>query len=264
MGILNFIKKKYKEAKSITFMTLIFENIEKVICLFAICAVLFGVYFKFCDYMYIMGLFNFYNIDYSLYSPDGSYVFFIIKGIAFFFFMIINFLILYKLFYAKKVISNVLMCIFAFVILYISNLFVSSLYGISGFVICSISSLIFILLEMFVIKVFTDKESKLYKLFEKFSFGIKTLIFGLVFMFLSFMVSFSFGFCHSGNVKTINNEKIILYSSYDYYIVSPYDVIDGDVYVYSAYQEKISNDSVYVTKEKYNRIIVSTSLNRCF
>ncbi|MBE6146487.1 MAG: hypothetical protein E7171_07695 [Firmicutes bacterium] len=94
-----------------------------------------------------------------------------------------------------------------------------------------------------------NKKEIIIETFKKLSFFIILLIISIGIRTYSVLAL-------KNNYRVIKNEKIIVYSTIDYYITLDCETKDDELTIYKGTQEKIDTENVYSKLNKYNKIII--------
>ena len=254
--------KKEKEKNSI--VNVIKENYGWVIAVITVIGIVILNIFRFVEYINALFYFNYYGIDINLYKYyDQNFLYSLCLSIIF----IIAFVFLLYCF--KQIVDNIknkkYICKQNFInilLIILSNMYLVISTGTQQMNLLSyiVSFIIFIITEIILsILVFKklpvdnnqviNKKEIIIETFKKLSFFIILLIISIGIRTYSVLAL-------KNNYRVIKNEKIIVYSTIDYYITLDCEIKDDELTIYKGTQEKIDTENVYSKLNKYNKIII--------
>lgn len=251
-----------KEKNSI--VNVIKENYGWVIAVITVIGIVILNIFRFVEYINALFYFNYYGIDINLYKYyDQNFLYSLCLSIIF----IIAFVFLLYCF--KQIVDNIknkkYICKQNFInilLIILSNMYLVISTGTQQMNLLSyiVSFIIFIITEIILsILVFKklpvdnnqviNKKEIIIETFKKLSFFIILLIISIGIRTYSVLAL-------KNNYRVIKNEKIIVYSTIDYYITLDCETKDDELTIYKGTQEKIDTENVYSKLNKYNKIII--------
>jgi len=251
-----------KEKNSI--VNVIKENYGWVIAVITVIGIVILNIFRFVEYINALFYFNYYGIDINLYKYyDQNFLYSLCLSIIF----IVAFTFLLYCF--KQIIDNVknkkYICKQNFInvlLIILSNIYIVISTGTQQMNLLSyiVSFTIFIITEIILsILVFKklpvdnnqviNKKEIIIESFKKLSFFIILLIISIGIRTHSVLAL-------KNNYRVIKNEKIIVYSTIDYYITLDCKIKNDELTIYKGTQEKIDTENVYSKLNKYNKIII--------
>lgn len=251
-----------KEKNSI--VNVIKENYGWVIAVITVIGIVILNIFRFVEYINALFYFNYYGIDINLYKYyDQNFLYSLCLSIIF----IIAFVFLLYCF--KQIVDNIknkkYICKQNFInilLIILSNMYLVISTGTQQMNLLSyiVSFIIFIITEIILsILVFKklpvdnnqviNKKEIIIETFKKLSFFIILLIISIGIRTYSVLAL-------KNNYRVIKNEKIIVYSTIDYYITLDCEIKDDELTIYKGTQEKIDTENVYSKLNKYNKIII--------
>lgn len=251
-----------KEKNSI--VNVIKENYGWVIAVITVIGIVILNIFRFVEYINALFYFNYYGIDINLYKYyDQNFLYSLCLSIIFiiaFVFLLYCFKqivdnIKNKKYICKQNFINILLIILSNMYLVIST--VTQQMNLLSYI---VSFIIFIITEIILsILVFKklpvdnnqviNKKEIIIETFKKLSFFIILLIISIGIRTYSVLAL-------KNNYRVIKNEKIIVYSTIDYYITLDCETKDDELTIYKGTQEKIDTENVYSKLNKYNKIII--------
>ncbi|MBQ4262922.1 MAG: hypothetical protein IJB83_01590 [Bacilli bacterium] len=213
-----------------------------------------GVFFTFClkflNYLYSKIEFGYYGLDYGMYVVEDI-------GIIFnFCFSILFALCFYSLCYCYyqifKMIKNkkyeVKLLLENIILILLSNGYIIFSSGIK-------ISWLSVLLELFILlilefimtiimcKIITKEVKKVDNINDFFNY-IKKLPFVVLFLILLFIFSHTFSLVNNKEFRIINDNKVIVYTTNDYYLLLDCEITEKEIKIYKGTQTKIDNINV--------------------
>lgn len=213
-----------------------------------------GVFFTFClkflNYLYSKIEFSYYGLDYGMYVVEDI-------GIIFnFCFSILFALCFYSLCYCYcqifKMIKNkkyeVKLLLENIILILLSNGYIIFSSGIK-------ISWLPVLLELFILlvlefimtiimcKIITKEVKKVDNTNDFFNY-IKKLPFIVLFLILLFLFSHTFSLVNNKEFRIINDNKVIVYTTNDYYLLIDCEITEEEIKIYKGTQTKIDNINV--------------------
>ena len=204
---------------------------------------------RFIKYLYSTFYFDYFGLTYSLF--DSSELNFLYN----FGFSILLLLCFASLLYCfiqllnirkwnikiGTIISNILLIVFCNTILVIAANTNFLFYQII------LNVLILIVIEFITIfiflKIIKKKDSRKTSKLEVLNF-LKILPFYLVFLVVIFIVSYGYGVLSNKSYRIINNDKVIVYTTTDYYLLLDAEIKGNDLIIYKGTQSKINNENI--------------------
>ena len=250
--------KEIKEAKdtekSVT--KIIRENYGWVIAILTFGAVIASNILKFIEYLTSLTYFQYYGLDHNLYNYyDKNFIYSICLSIVFF--IAFGFLLYcmkeikddFKNNLTLKNVSIIVLANLYLTIVYCSNL--SNTYKLINFV-------AFILLE-YISSIFIFKKNDDQKVNEKNrkKFIIdyfKSLVFLIILLIFCNSARLYINLRSLTNYRIINDNKVIVYSTNNYYITLDCEINDNQLTIYKGSQEKIENNNIKSQLTKFNKV----------
>ena len=163
-----------------------------------------------------------------------------------------------QLFNVKKNKLKIQTIIFNVILILITNLF--TLYSINSkysFLQLAINFIILIIIEFIFSKVLLksnekekDKEYTLIYLFNH----LKTFPFYLILLVFVFLLNYGYKIINNKSYRIIDNDRVIVYTTNDYYLVLECEIIDNKLIIYKGKQTKISNENIASKIIKFDEI----------
>ena len=202
---------------------------------------------RFIKYIYSSYYFSYYGLSYELFNSNEL-------GFLYNFGFSILILLCYaslmycyvQLFSIKKIkIKTIFFNIF---LILISNIFVvysvNVKYSICQFI---INVIVLIALEAFITKIFlrtNEKEKSKENNISDLLNTLKIIPFYLLLLIFYFLIGYSSNIKMNKSYRIINNDKVIVYTTNDYYLVLDCEINDNKLTIYKGKQTKVSNENV--------------------
>ena len=240
--------------KSLT--KIIRENYAWIIAILTLGTVIVSNILKFIEYLTSLTYFQYYGLDHNLYNYyDKNFIYSICLSVVF---LIAFGFLLYCMKEIKddfknnltlKNISIIVLANLYLTIVYCLNL--SNTYKLINFV-------AFILLEyissIFIFKKNDDKKVN-EKNRKKFIIDyFKSLVFLIILLILCNSVRLYINLQSLTNYRIINDNKVIVYSTNNYYITLDCEIKDNQLTIYKGSQEKIENSNIKSQLTKFNKV----------
>lgn len=240
--------------KSLT--KIIRENYAWIIAILTLGTVIVSNILKFIEYLTSLTYFQYYGLDHNLYNYyDKNFIYSICLSVVF---LIAFGFLLYCMKEIKddfknnltlKNISIIVLANLYLTIVYCSNL--SNTYKLINFV-------AFILLE-YISSIFIFKKNDDQKVNEKNrkKFIIdyfKSLVFLIILLILCNSARLYINLQSLTNYRIINDNKVIVYSTNNYYITLDCEINDNQLTIYKGSQEKIENNNIKSQLTKFNKV----------
>lgn len=247
-------KKVEDTEKSLT--KIIRENYAWIIAILTLGTVIVSNILKFIEYLTSLTYFQYYGLDHNLYNYyDKNFIYSICLSVVF---LIAFGFLLYCMKEIKddfknnltlKNISIIVLANLYLTIVYCSNL--SNTYKLINFV-------AFILLE-YISSIFIFKKNDDQKVNEKNrkKFIIdyfKSLVFLIILLILCNSARLYINLQSLTNYRIINDNKVIVYSTNNYYITLDCEINDNQLTIYKGSQEKIENNNIKSQLTKFNKV----------
>lgn len=255
------MSKKEKEKNSI--VNIIKENYGWVIAVITVIGIVILNIFRFIEYINALFYFNYYGIDINLYKYyDQNFLYSLCLSIIFivaFAFLLYCFKqivdnIKNKNYFCKQIFKNVLLIIVSNIYLVISTgtQQTNLLSYIVSFAIFIITEIILSFLVFKKLPVDSNQEiNKKEIIIESF----KKISFFIILLILSIGIRTYSVLALKNNYRVINDEKVIVYSTIEYYITLDCEINNNELVIYKGAQEKIDTENVYSKLNKFNKII---------
>lgn len=240
--------------KSLT--KIIRENYAWIIAILTLGTVIVSNILKFIEYLTSLTYFQYYGLDHNLYNYyDKNFIYSICLSVVF---LIAFGFLLYCMKEIKddfknnltlKNISIIVLANLYLTIVYCSNL--SNTYKLINFV-------AFILLE-YISSIFIFKKNDDQKVNKKNrkKFIIdyfKSLVFLIILLILCNSARLYINLQSLTNYRIINDNKVIVYSTNNYYITLDCEINDNQLTIYKGSQEKIENNNIKSQLTKFNKV----------
>lgn len=240
--------------KSLT--KIIRENYAWIIAILTLGTVIVSNILKFIEYLTSLTYFQYYGLDHNLYNYyDKNFIYSICLSVVF---LIAFGFLLYCIKEIKddfknnltlKNISIIVLANLYLTIVYCSNL--SNTYKLINFV-------AFILLE-YISSIFIFKKNDDQKVNKKNrkKFIIdyfKSLVFLIILLILCNSARLYINLQSLTNYRIINDNKVIVYSTNNYYITLDCEINDNQLTIYKGRQEKIENNNIKSQLTKFNKV----------
>lgn len=220
----------------------------------------FMAFFAFLDYVEGLTISNYYGFDISFYQSTGIY--FILKA---FLGAICCYLILFLLYKKKKVklfsIYNVVFYLFIIVLNLILSIFYFSYINISTL----INAIVFFVFELVLFKFFVpyyiknlDQIDKKvdgdinYSLVKAIKVIIISFFLDIIVFAVCIVISTQLSLWSLKNYSMIDENRVIVHATSEYYVVLDCDVSDGGLKLYQGKYEIIPVVNVHSEKVKFN------------
>lgn len=240
--------------KSLT--KIIRENYAWIIAILTLGTVIVSNILKFIEYLTSLTYFQYYGLDHNLYNYyDKNFIYSICLSVVFL--IAFGFLLYcmkeikddFKKNLTLKNISIIVLANLYLTIVYCSNL--SNTYKLINFV-------AFILLE-YISSIFIFKKNDDQKVNEKNrkKFIIdyfKSLVFLIILLILCNSTRLYINLQSLTNYRIINDNKVIVYSTNNYYITLDCEINDNQLTIYKGSQEKIENNNIKSQLTKFNKV----------
>lgn len=202
---------------------------------------------RFIKYIYSSYYFSYYGLSYELFNSNE------LDFLYNFGFSILILLcyasLMYcyvQLFSIKKIkIKTIFFNIF---LILISNIFVvysvNVKYSICQFI---INVVVLIALQAFITNIFlrtNEKEKSKENNISDLLNTLKIIPFYLLLLIFYFLISYSSNIKMNKSYRIINNDKVIVYTTNDYYLVLECEINDNKLTIYKGKQTKVSNENV--------------------
>ena len=251
-----------KEKNSI--VNVIKENYGWVIAVITVIGIVILNIFRFVEYINALFYFNYYGIDINLYKYyDQNFLYSLCLSIIFiiaFAFLLYCFKqivdnIKNKKYFCKQNFINILLIILSNMYLVISTgtQQMNLLSYIVSFIIFIITEII---LSILVFKKLSVDNNQVINKKEIIIESFKKLSFFIILLILSIGIRTYSVLSLKNNYRVINNEKIIVYSTIDYYITLDCEINNNELTIYKGTQEKIDTENVYSKLNEFNKIIL--------
>lgn len=254
--------KKEKEYNFI--VNIIKENYGWVVSVITVIGIVILNIFRFIEYIKALFYFNYYGIDINLYKYyDQNFLYSLCLSIIFiiaFAFLLYCFKkivdnIKNKIFICKQNFENVLLIILSNVYLIIST-GTQQMNLLSYIVSFTIFILTEIILSFFVFKKIPIDDNQKINKKEIIIESFKNLSFFIILLIISIGIRTYSVLALKNNYRVINNEKIIVYSTINYYITLDCEINNNELTIYKGTQEKIDTKNVYSKLDEFNKIII--------
>lgn len=249
------------DSKGISITELLQKNYAWVVALVTGMSVVVSIIFSFIIYIRSIYFFNYFGLSYSLF--DVKELGFLYNfGISILFLLCFGSLIYCYIqfinFKVKKLnIKTILLNLF---LILISNLII--LYFTCrklAFIYVLVNLILLILSELFSAYIFNkivnnnkNEDNNTYDI----SNALKILPFYLIFVVFLFMFSYGVQTVSNKSYRIINNEKVIVYGTNDYYVILDCEIDDNKLTIHKGEQTKISNENVKSELMTFDEIVL--------
>lgn len=247
-----------QEAQKISITEFMQKNCTWIIAVLTFIGVIALNILKFIEYITSMAFFNYFGIDHNLYNyADKNFLYELCLSIIF---MVALFSVFYcfkqikeninkKEFFKWENLINSLLII-------ISNLYITittpgQLSLIS--VIITVAILIFIELIMSLIIFKEEKESTQQQLKRDFINYIKVLPFIIIFLIIMNSSRIYMNLTHQKQYRIIDENKVVVYSTNDYFITLNCEINNNELVIYKGSQEKMENNNIKSQLTKFDK-----------
>ena len=204
---------------------------------------------RFIKYMYSSFYFSYYGLSYELFNSNEL-------GFLYNFGFSILILLCYvsltycyiQLFNVKKMKVKVKTILFNIFLIIISNIIVVYSTNIKYSIWQFILNVIFlIILEIIIVIIFSrtnEKENSKKNDTNDLLNSLKILPFYLILLIFTFLLSYGSQIVMNKSYRIINDGKVIVYTTNDYYLTLDCEIKDNKITIYKGKQTKISNENV--------------------
>jgi len=234
------------ENKIFTFLQKNYGWIVAIITGISICT---SFVLRFIKYVYSVLYFNYYGISYGLFNNGelGILYNFCISILLMlcFYSLIYCYKQLYDMFKNREKNKNIIINMF---LILISNLFIIFSAGVKiSFWQFILNNLVLIIIEVVVMIIFAKMIKKQKEEDENpksFFNYLKVLPFYLILLILLFSTNYLYSVMKNKSYNIINDNKVIVYTTNDYYVILDCDIKDNELTIYKGNQMKVNNENV--------------------
>lgn len=204
---------------------------------------------RFIKYMYSSFYFSYYGLSYELFNSNElgflyNFGFSILILLCF-----VSLMYCYiQLFNVKKMKVKVKTILFNIILIIISNIIVvystNIKYSIWQFILNVVFLIIFEIIIVIIFSRTNDKEKSKKNDTNDLLNSLKILPFYLIILIFSFLLSYGFQIVMNKSYRIINDDKVIVYTTNDYYLTLDCEIKDNKITIYKGKQTKISNENV--------------------
>jgi len=228
------------------------ENIAWMISICSVIVVCLTFIMKFIKYVYSLIFFNYYGINYGLFDiKELNFLYSFSTSLIYTFFLLVLLILIVEVIktvkskkrkkYIKRIIIDLIIIVFlnALCAYPINSPFNLSTYliRIVVFMIVEFLSAIFVFKEKKSLPKNLDVKDYLTQLY-------KTILIYICFLFILISSDFVLNLRNLKTYNIINDDKVIVYSNNDYYIVLNCELNDNELIIHKGEQTKISNNDV--------------------
>lgn len=204
---------------------------------------------RFIKYIYSSFYFNYYGLSYELFnSNELSFLY----NFGFSILILLCFVSLMycyiQLFNAKKMKIEVKTILFNIFLITISNIIVvystNIKYSKWQFILNLVILIIFEIIMLMIFLRANEKEKSKKNDISDLLNILKILPFYLILLIFTFLLSYSFQIVMNKSYRIINDNKVIVYTTDDYYLTLDCEIQDNKLTIYKGKQTKISNENV--------------------
>lgn len=204
---------------------------------------------RFIKYMYSSFYFSYYGLSYELFNSNEL-------GFLYNFGFSILILLCYvslmycyiQLFNVKKMKVKVKTILFNIFLIIISNIIVvystNIKYSIWQFILNVVFLIIFEIIIVIIFSRTKEKENSKKNDTNDLLNSLKILPFYLILLIFTFLLSYGFQIVMNKSYRIINDGKVIVYTTNDYYLTLDCEIKDNKITIYKGKQTKISNENV--------------------
>lgn len=231
----------------------IFEFLQKnygwIVAVITGISVITSFILRFIKYLYSNFYFSYYGISYDLFDSN-SLGFLYNFGISILLLLCFGSLIYcyIQLFNIKKLKVKVKTTLLNIFLIAISNIIIVGSTNVKYSIIQFILNVILLIIsEIIVAFAFIKKDKKnknrLYDTNE-FSNALKLVPFYLFLLIFTFLLSYGFEIIMNKSYRIINDNKVIVYTTKDYYLLLDCKIKDNKLTIYKGKQTKINNENI--------------------
>jgi len=204
---------------------------------------------RFIKYIYSNFYFSYYGISYDLFNSD-ELGFLYNFGLSILMLLCFGSLIYcyIQLFNVKKMKIKVRTILFNIFLIIISNIIVVAStnvkYSLWQFILNIISLILVEIIMSFIFSKIDKKEKNKKTDISDLPNTLKIISFYLVLLIFSFLFSYSSEIIMKKEYRIINNDKVIVYTTNDYYLTLDCEIKNNELTIYKGKQTKINNENV--------------------
>ena len=214
---------------------------------------------RFIKYMYSIYYFSYYRLSYELFNSNE------LSFLYNFGFSILVLLcygsLMYcyiQLFNAKKMKIKVKTVLFNIFLILISNTIVVASTSIKLLLWQFILNVVFqiaieIVISYIFFKIDKKRKNKIYEISDLPNI-LKVIPFYLIMLIFSFLISYGLNIAMNKSYRIINNDKVIVYTTNDYYLVLDCEIKDNKLTIFKGKQTKISNENIVSELINFNEV----------
>lgn len=204
---------------------------------------------RFIKYMYSSFYFSYYGLSYELFNSNElgflyNFGFSILVLLCFFSLMYCYI----QLFNVKKMKVKAKTILFNIFLIIISNIIVVYSTNIKCSIWQFILNVVFLIIfEIIMVIIFlkpNEKETSKKNDTSDLLNSLKILPFCLILLIFIFLLSYGSKFLTNKSYRIINDNKVILYTTGDYYLTLDCEIKDNKITIYKGKQTKISNENI--------------------
>lgn len=202
---------------------------------------------RFIKYIYSNFYFSYYGISYELFNIDELDLLYSFGFSVLFLLCFASLIYCYiQLFNVKKMKLKTILCNI-FLILISNIIIVASTnvkYSIWQYILNVIGLIIVeIIASIVFLKMDKKEKSKENDLYD-FKNSLKILPFYIFLLIFTFILSYSFEIILNKSYRIINSDKVIVYTTSDYYLTLDCEIKDNKLTIYKGKQAKINNENI--------------------
>lgn len=204
---------------------------------------------RFIKYMYSSFYFSYYGLSYELFNSNElgflyNFGFSILILLCF-----VSLMYCYiQLFNAKKMKVKVETILFNIFLIIISNIIVvystNIKYSTWQFILNVVILIIFEIIMVIIFSRTNNKENSKKNDTNDLLNSLKILPFYLILLIFTFLLSYGSQIVMNKSYRIINDDKVIVYTTNDYYLTLDCEIKDNKITIYKGKQTKISNENV--------------------
>lgn len=249
--------KEEQEKLSVT--KIIHNNYAWIIAGLTFLGVIVTNVLRFIEYITSQAYFLYFGIDHNLYNySDKNFIYELCLSIIF----ILAFVSVFYCF--KQIRENIKKKewlkwenLINIILILISNLYITiTTPGQQNLMSIIITIIILIIFEFIMSLIFfkKEKESTQEQLKRDLINYIKVLPFIIIFLIIMNSSRIYLNLTYQKQYKIINDNRVIVYSTNDYYITLDCDINNNEIVIYKGSQEKIENNNVKSQLTKFNKV----------
>ena len=248
-----------EEQEKISVTKIIQNNYAWIIAGLTFLGVIVSNVLRFIEYITSQAYFLYFGIDHNLYNySDKNFIYELCLSIIF----ILAFVSVFYCF--KQIRENIKKKewlkwenLINIILILISNLYITITTPMQQNLISIIITVIILIIFEFIISLIffkKEKESTKEQLKRDLINYIKILPFIIIFLIIMNSSRIYLNLTYQKQYKIINDNRVIVYSTNDYYITLDCDIDNNEIVIYKGSQEKIENNNVKSQLTKFKKV----------